>query len=96
MQNTHFSLPNSQCRKVSDRMGTGMTLLICKAVYLTFKELLCDFLLCSHALLPFCKNNFIFFKYKLIMMNKNNSVSAVFPATPIPMPKDEKEQISNN
>lgn len=29
------------------------------------------------------------------MMNKNNSVSTGFPATPIPMPKDVEEQISN-
>lgn len=40
LQNTHFSLLNTQCRKVSDRMGTSMTLLICKAVYLTFKDLM--------------------------------------------------------
>lgn len=40
LQNTHFSLPKSQCRKVSDRMGTGVTLLICKEVYLTFKDLM--------------------------------------------------------
>lgn len=30
------------------------------------------------------------------MMNKNNSVSTGFPATPIPMPKDVEEQIGNN
>lgn len=29
-------------------------------------------------------------------MNKNNSVSAEFPAIPIPTPKDVEEQISNN
>lgn len=29
-------------------------------------------------------------------MNKNNSVSAEFPATPVPMSKDVEEQISNN
>lgn len=30
------------------------------------------------------------------MMNKNNSVLAKFPATPIPMPNDVEEQTSNN
>lgn len=40
LQNTHFSLPKPRCRKVSDRMGTGITLLTCKAVYLTFKGLM--------------------------------------------------------